>query len=248
MTEGKKQLSHADKVKFVGLILFVLLVIGASIYVVHFFSSIDGVSIEDALEQTISRAGAFGILICLAIQFVQIVVAFIPGEVVQVAIGYVYGTLLGGLVVMLGAAISSAFVFWLVRKLGSPFVESMVGTKDNKLMRFLKDGKRLNATVFILYLIPGLPKDVFNYLVPLTQMRLAEFLVLSTIARAPSIFASAFAATAWRQHDYRSMVIVILVFGGLGLLGILFNQQIMTFVDKLLKKLLPHHGEEEGED
>ncbi|MDR1713534.1 MAG: VTT domain-containing protein [Coriobacteriales bacterium] len=227
----------AAHIKFIGLLVFFVLIIVIGVFVFNFIRSVGTENLAEDLEQAVRDAGPAGILMCLALQFVQVVVAFIPGEVVQIAIGYIYGTIGGGLLTIAGALISSIFIFYLVRKLGAPFVQGMIGGKDNKLMRFLDNEKRLNATVFILYLIPGLPKDVFNYLVPLTRMRPAAFFVLSTIARAPAIFASTFVADAFKQGNYLSMVIVAVIFGGLAVVGIVFNEKVMAAVDKALAAL-----------
>jgi uncharacterized membrane protein YdjX (TVP38/TMEM64 family) len=238
---AKAPISTADKVKFVGLIVFFLLIIAVSIFVVNFIRSLGTESITVELEHAVREAGVFGVLICLGIQFIQVVVAFIPGEVVQVVIGYVYGTVWGGLLTLVGALISSIFVFYLVRKLGAPFVQAMVGNKDSKRMRFLHNSKNLNSLVFILYLIPGLPKDLFTYVVPLTEMRPSSFFVLSTIARAPAIFASTYVAASFKSGDFVGMIIVAVIFGGLGILGIVFNQRIMAFVDSITTRFSPRH-------
>ncbi|MDR2106000.1 MAG: TVP38/TMEM64 family protein [Coriobacteriales bacterium] len=242
--KAKPKVSTADKVKFAGLIAFFILIIAASVLAVFYINSLGTDSLQEKLEYAIKEAGVFGILICLGVQFVQVVVAFIPGEVVQVAIGYVYGTIGGGFITLAGALFSSVFVFYLVRKLGAPFVQGMVGGKDSGRLKFLHDSKNLNSLVFILYLIPGLPKDVFNYVVPLTKMQPSAFFVLSTIARAPAIFASTFVAASFKSGDYIQMAIVAAVFGGLGLFGIIFNQRIMGFVDRLVTRLSPRHRTE----
>jgi len=270
----QSSVSQADKLKFIGLICFFVLLAALSVYIIQFVRHIgdqfpdlaaqasalaaeEGLPLWQAtaelyIQHAVADAGIFGILICLALQFVQIVVAFIPGEAAQIAIGYVYGTVGGGLITLFGACLSSAFVFFLVRRLGAPFVQAMIGAKDSKRMDWLKDSKRLNSTVFILFLIPGLPKDLFTYVVPLTQMRPAAFLVLSTIARAPAIFASTFVAAAFRDGNYVAMAVVALVFGGIGILGIVFNTRIMALVDKLLARLQrrpqPSVSEGDGSD
>jgi uncharacterized membrane protein YdjX (TVP38/TMEM64 family) len=168
------------------------------------------------------------------------VVAVIPGEIVQAAIGYVYGTLFGGLIVLTGALITSIFLFYLVRWLGAPFVQNMIGKKEGRLMaafqRFVSDSKRLNAAVFLVYLIPGMPKDIFTYLFPLTPIRPEEFFVLSTIARAPAVFATTFVVDAFNKGNYLACAIVAVIFGGLGIIGILFNMKIIELVDKLVEK------------
>lgn len=239
-SSSPKTISTADKVKFAGLIVFFALIVVISVFAVNFVRGLGEGSIEVQLKQAIEGAGFFGILICLALQFIQVVVAFIPGEVVQVAIGYVYGTIGGGFLTLFGALFSSIFVFYLVRKLGAPFVQAMTGNKDSGISKFLHNSKNLNSLVFILYLIPGLPKDLITYLVPLTEMRPSHFFVLSTIARAPAIFASTFVASSFASGNYVGMAIVAIIFGGLGILGIVFNQKIMQIIDKAMTRIAPH--------
>jgi uncharacterized membrane protein YdjX (TVP38/TMEM64 family) len=233
----KPKISTADKIKFAGLVVFFVLIILLSIFAVNFVRGLGEESFEIQLEHAIKDAGVFGVLICLILQFIQVVVAFIPGEVVQVAIGYVYGTWGGGLITLLGALISSIFVFYLVRKLGAPFVKAMTGEKDSGINKFLQNSKNLNSLIFILFLIPGLPKDLITYLVPLTNVKPSDFFVLSTIARAPAIFASTFVAASFKSGDYVQMVIVGIIFGGLGILGIIFNKKIMEVVDRITARL-----------
>jgi uncharacterized membrane protein YdjX (TVP38/TMEM64 family) len=191
----------------------------------------------------INRAGVWGVLICLGLQFIQIVVAFIPGEVTQLAIGAIYGPVAGAAVTALGALVSSVFVFFVVRKLGAPFVQAMISRKHADKLRFLQESKRLDLIVFVLFLIPGLPKDVFTYLVPLTNMRAANFFILSTLGRLPGIAASAFIGNAAVQGDYLAAIIVAIIAGGLGILGIVFNGRIMNVVDRIQGHFHRNSGE-----
>ena len=244
------QLSNADKLKFAGLIGFLLLIIVIGVALYNYIRSFgDSDNLIQSLITDIRGAGIWGVLVCLGLQFIQVVVAFIPGEVVQAAIGLVYGTVLGGIITLAGALISSIFVFYLVRKLGAPFVQGMLGSKEGPramaIQRFLSNSRRLNATVFILYMIPGMPKDIFTYLVPLTPMRPSEFFVLSTIARAPAIFATTFVMDAFAKGNYLACAIVAVIFGGLGAVGIIFNMQIMSIVDRIIAKLHRHHPDTE---
>jgi uncharacterized membrane protein YdjX (TVP38/TMEM64 family) len=237
--QPKKRVSSADKLKFFGLVAFFLLMIAASIAGISYINSVGTETLLVDLEQAIKDAGPFGVIICLLLQFIQVVVAFVPGEVVQLAIGYMYGTVWGGIITVCGALISSIFVFYLARKLGAPFVQSMIGNKDSKRMRFLRNSKNIDSLVLILYLIPGLPKDLFTYVFPLTDIKPSAFFVLSTIARMPAIFASTFVSASFRSGDYVQMAIVAVIFGVLGVLGIIFNQKIMELVERLLSKVSP---------
>jgi len=234
--------SSADVVKFAGLILFLLIVAVVGFQIVAFVRGLESTdNFVEQLTDAIREAGFWGVLICLGLQFVQVVIAIIPGEIVQAAIGLVYGTLLGGLITLTGALLSSICVFYLVRFLGAPFVQNMLGKQEGHRMeavqRFLGNHKRLNATVFILFLIPGMPKDLLTYIVPLTPIRPAEFFVLSTIARAPSIFAMTFVIDAFSNGNFVSCIIVAVIFGGMGIIGILFNMKIVALVDSVIDRM-----------
>ncbi|MDR1358101.1 MAG: TVP38/TMEM64 family protein [Coriobacteriales bacterium] len=229
----KRKISNADKAKFAGLLLFIALMVTIGVLLVPYYEHLTTEEGRLQLIEEIKGAGIAGVGICLGLQFVQIVVAFIPGEVTQLAIGAIYGPLLGSLITALGALISSLFIFFVVRKLGGPFVQGMIGTKNSKVLDFLHKDRNLNAITFILFLIPGLPKDVFTYLFPLTTIRPLNFFVLSTLGRIPGIVASAYIGSAAVQGDYTQAIIVGVIAGGLGLLGIIFNKRIIAFVDKV---------------
>jgi uncharacterized membrane protein YdjX (TVP38/TMEM64 family) len=235
-----RKVSSADKIKFAGLLLFLVLVLIVGIVLFPYFGHLTSDEGRMRIITMIQDAGAGGILVCLGLQFVQIVVAFIPGEVTQLAIGAIYGPFWGTLVTALGALISSIFVFYVVRKLGAPFVSSMIGSKQAKRLRFLRETKSLDTIIFVLFLIPGLPKDVFTYLVPLTAVRPINFFIFSTLGRIPGIFASAYIGNATVQGDYLGAIIVGVIAGGLGLLGIIFNKQILAVVDAVETKFRRH--------
>lgn len=169
------KMEKADIFKFVGLIAFFAIMVLIVVMLWPYFHELFEPGGLDRIINDVRGAGPVGFLILLGLQFLQIVVAFIPGEVVQIAAGLLYGPWIGALVILAGCVISSAFIFALVRKLGAPFVQSMVPVQYlEKFRKFEKTGK-LNIIVFILFLIPGLPKDVFTYLVPLTDMRMRTF-------------------------------------------------------------------------
>ncbi|MBP3866657.1 MAG: TVP38/TMEM64 family protein, partial [Eggerthellaceae bacterium] len=160
-------------------------------------------------------------------QFLQIVVAFIPGEVVQLAAGLMYGPLFGTLIILTGCVISSAVVYLLVHKLGAPFVQNMVSTEHlEKFRTFEKTGK-LDIVVFILFLIPGMPKDVFTYLVPLTDMDMKRFLILSNVGRIPGVLASTYTAHGIFEGDVVGPIVVVCIVAIVAVIGFVFRDRIM---------------------
>lgn len=228
-------MERSDIFKFAGLIAFFVIMALICVLIWPYLKELfEPGGIERVIVE-VRGAGPVGIGILLGLQFLQIVVAFIPGEVVQVAAGMLYGPWLGCAIIVLGCVISSAFIFVLVHKLGAPFVQNMVPTNQLEKFRKFEASGKLNIIVFILFLIPGLPKDVFTYLVPLTDMRMRTFLILLNIARIPGIIISTYAADGLVEGRIVESVIIFVVAAVIALLGIAFRDKIMAFLDKHTK-------------
>lgn len=187
------------------------------------------------LVEHVRSAGAAGVVILLGLQLFQVIVAFIPGEVVQIAAGLVYGPWLGALIMVVGALMSSALVYQMVHKLGAPFVQKMAPQKYlDKITRF-EDSNKFEVIVFLLFFIPGLPKDAFTYLLPLTRIKMRPFLILTTVARTPAIVASTVAASGFADGNITLSVVIMVVVGGIAVVGIIFQNRIIDFVSGRVK-------------
>lgn len=242
-----KRVDKSAIVKFVGLIAF-FIILGIIVWYIwpYIYVLFEPGGVE-ALLSDVRSAGIVGVFILLGLQFLQIVVAFIPGEITQIAAGMLYGPWLGALIILIGCIISSAFVFVLVHKLGAPFVQSMVPTKYLEKFREFEKTKKLNIIVFILFLIPGLPKDTFTYLVPLTDMRMRDFMLISNIGRIPGILLSTFAAGSLAEGNYTEAIIVFIIAAILGILGIVFSDRIINTIHKIRKDSDKEDTSEGGE-
>ena len=233
-----REMTRGDIFKFGGLIAFFALMV---IVVILIWPYIHEVFEPGGLSRVIDdvrNAGLLGFLILLAMQFMQIVVAFIPGEVVQMAAGMMYGPWLGAAVILLGCIISSAFVFAVVHRLGAPFVRDMVPTKYLDKFNAFEESGKLSIVVFILFLIPVMPKDTFTYLVPLTNMRMRDFLVLSNVGRIPGIVISTYAANGLVDGNITQSIIIFAVVAVIAIVAIVFRDKIMN---------LFHHDKSEND-
>ncbi len=163
--------------------------------------------------QTLRAGGATGPLLCVAIQFVQVVIFVIPGEITQFAAGYVFGAWLGYLYSVAGIMLGSAFNFYFARVFGRPVLEKFIrpATLD-KIDHALNNAKGKSA-IFLLFLLPGLPKDAMSYAAGLSTMSLVEFVVISGLGRTPAMVLSILLGSQAYQKDYRRMVITAVAAG-----------------------------------
>ena len=90
--------------------------------------------------------------------------------------------------------------------------------------------------MFFIFIIPGIPKDVLIYPVPLTKVKMHHFLIMSTIARIPTVISSTFVGSAVIEENYLSAIIVFSVSVAIAIPGLIFNKQICAFIERLFPK------------
>ena len=181
-------------------------------------------SIKDPAEfkARIESYGSLSYALMMFIQISQIIVALIPGEFIEFLAGTLYGWLGGLIFCLAGVAIGQAAIFKAVRFFGKDFVENAAGSKAMEKFSFLKDEKKLKRIVFLLFLIPGTPKDLLTYAVPLTKISLRDFLAITLFARIPSIVSSTYAGSKYGNSEYKAMIIAYSVILVITLAGIIF--------------------------
>ena len=180
----------------------------------------------------VQSQGSLGMLAMIGVQVGQIIVAPIPGEVVEVAAGMIYGCFLGTLLLTVGNIVASTIIFLVVHKLGAPFVQEIVSTKQlNRFYEFEHSGK-LSVLTFILFLLPGMPKDTFTYLLALTSMEMKQFLILTTTARLPVVFATLLVADGYADGNliFPTVVLVLLVVASV--VGIAKREPLMRMLSR----------------
>lgn len=175
------------------------------------------------LKQTIDSLGIGGWFVMLGIQVLQIIVAFLPGEPIEIVMGIFYGSIGGMFTCLLGIFIGSILVYLLTKLIGVPFVKLFVDLDDLKKYKFLNNSKRLDLIVFILFFIPGTPKDALTYLAPFLPIKAKKFFVIATLARIPSIITSTILGNELIEGNYVNAIIVFAVTVIISIGGILFH-------------------------
>jgi uncharacterized membrane protein YdjX (TVP38/TMEM64 family) len=176
------------------------------------------ISNQDHLIALLRAGGPTGALLCIAVQFLQVAIAVIPGEITSFAAGYVFGVWRGFLYSAIGITLGSAFNFWFARLVGRPMLERLI-SKDTlaRIDRSLASARSKSA-MFLLFLLPGLPKDILCYAAGFSGMSIFEFVVVSGLARSPALLASVLIGAGVSRGDYRSVIaialLVLLAIGG----------------------------------
>ena len=205
--------------KIILTILVLALIIGMIVYlfpVVKNMSSLEG---QIAFKEKIDNMGVYGILALFGLQFAQIFLIIIPGEPIEIFAGMCYGAFWGTIFIMLSVFIISTAIFLLVRKYERKFIynfysEEKISKMENS--KLFKDPKRIELIILILFLIPGTPKDLIVYISALLPIKPSRFIIISNIARIPSIVSSTLAGSNivignWEMSIFLYVAVLFLV-------------------------------------
>ena len=174
---------------------------------------------QEGLRAYIRSFGAAGWIVFLALQILQVFIALIPGELLESAAGFVFGPLFGTILCYAGIAIASSMVFILTRKFGVKLVEVFVSREKINQLRFLNTAKKRDLLIFLVFFIPGTPKDLLTYFAGLTEIKLGTFLTISMAARIPSVVTSTFGGHLLGEGEYVPAVVIYGATAVISLLG-----------------------------
>lgn len=209
-------------------IVSVIITIAVFYLIAHFavFRFISTNTSASDFKTFIEGYGFLGGFVALGIQFLQVFIAFIPGEFVEVGLGYAFGAVGGTLICLLGVGLASSLIFLLVKKWGIRVVELFVSAEKINSLSFINNENKLKRLTFILFLIPGTPKDMLTYIVPLTRIKLSEFLFLSLIARIPSVVTSTVGGHLFEDGKYLEGIVLLAVTVAISILGLFIYNKI----------------------
>lgn len=219
-------------IRIVTLALFIAVSIVLSAAAIYLYKK-NGV---ESLKDFVSSMGVYGILVALVLQIAQVVFAVIPGEPIELIMGALYGTFGGVFLCLAGTLVGSLGIFLIVRFFGKGFIENFIDSEKFDKLKFLKDPQKRDTLVFLLMFIPGTPKDLLTYFAPFTGIGLLKFLVISTIARIPSVITSTYVGSTFAGGSYLKSALIFAVVGVVSLAGIYIYNKIVERKNKTGEK------------
>lgn len=224
---GKKEADKNSRKKIIaGILMCVAAVI---IVLVCIFVGIPLIKLAGEPEQFrewVASKGIWGPVLYMALVIFQILIAFIPGEPLEIVAGYVFGTMKGTVLCLAAASIGSIVVLFLVRKFGKALLEIYFDKEKIESLSFLQSSERKIVIFLILFLVPGTPKDLLCYYGGLTDISLPLLIFICTVCRFPSIITSTVGGDALGTGQYAFAVIVFAVTAVVSFLGILVYKRL----------------------
>ena len=236
MIEEKRQLTKTQK-RICSILIFIIFLVFSAL-VAYFigkplFKYADN---PEQFKQWVSGYGIWSWFICIFMMVLQIIIAIIPGGALEIGAGYAFGIVAGSILCIIGSMIGCALVFQFVKKFGVKLIEVFFPIEKINSLRFLKDERKRDFLAFIIFLVPGTPKDLLSYFMGLTNMSLKRWLTISTIARTPAIVVSVMGGDALGSKKYFMAIIVFIITTAISLAGMLFYKKLCEHHEKKVKE------------
>jgi uncharacterized membrane protein YdjX (TVP38/TMEM64 family) len=153
------------------------------------------------VERWVAGAGAWGPLVLLLVQVLQIVVAPLPGTLVPLLAGFLYGPWIGPLVAGVGAVLGSAGAYAIGRHAGRPLAVRLVGERPIERAHALIGGRRWIALV-PLFLVPLSPSDAICLVAGMIRLEWRHFILAVLLGRFPKDAALALAGAGLLRLEF----------------------------------------------
>ncbi len=230
--KSKTFLSTDVKRLIIIIAVFLLLMVGVTAAVTPWLNRLTEPVMQEKVGLWVDTHRIVGWLIILGVQILQIIIAFIPGEPVEILAGVLFGTWGGLVLCMIGSIIASTAVFAITRKFGLQLTYRLFGKEKVENFAFFRDSQKVENAAFLLFLLPGTPKDMLTYIAGISKIKMSRFLLITTFARIPSIITGTIAGNALLENWKLSLVVFIFT-GIVGITGICYRNQIEAFVHNI---------------
>ena len=201
-----------NKKKIAGIVVFLLFLSFCGL--VGWFIGrpmIEFVSRPEDFRAWVEKSGIWGKIAFIGMMTFQVIIALVPGEPLEIGAGYAFGAVEGTILCSVGIFLGSLTVFYLVKKLGIKFVEIFFSRDRIGSLKILKKSKKRDILIFLLFFMPGTPKDLITYFAGLTDIKIWNFVLFATIARLPSVVTSTLGGSALGVEKYAMAIIVFTV-------------------------------------
>lgn len=195
---------------------------------------------EKVIAQHVKDAGPYGPIVFIAIQALQVVAAPFPGEATGILGGYLFGTLPGLIYSTIGLTVGSCLGFALGRWLGLPFVRRFVKPETYHRFDFLTQAKG-ELIIFLLFLIPGFPKDILCYILGVSPIPFGIFLLVCAVGRIPGTWLLSMQGAQVRGHQYVGFVVLLSLIAVISLVLYLYRDRVLDW----MKRHHPRRGRKE---
>lgn len=217
--------------------LLIVIVVGIPLYIYVFHRDvITGFKSLEDVADFLRQYKQYSVPAYLVAEVLQILISVLPGQLFQMAAGYLFGFVPGTILTLIGAIIGTTITFYIARILGSDAIHMMLGDERAKHYSDLLSSRKGYLITFIIYLIPGLPKDTVCYVAGISDIKFLPFLIISVTGRMPAMAGSVAFGALYMKQNYTGMAILAAVVGVICIICLIKRKELMAFLDRMYEK------------
>lgn len=219
------------------LLLCIVVAIPAYLLIQHY----DAISRFESIQDVILILNQYqwqSVLVYIVIQMLQIVISVIPGQAFQFAAGYLYTFFPALAFSLIGAALGTFISFQLAKILGKDAVHLFLGKEKTAYYVERLNSKKAYLIVFLIYLIPGIPKDIVSYAAGISEMKFKPFFIFSMLGRTPGMAGSLLIGALYMHEHYILMGVIAVIAVIAFIAGVVYRNKIHVFLDSFYDKMV----------
>jgi uncharacterized membrane protein YdjX (TVP38/TMEM64 family) len=190
----------------------------------------------ESINAMLERREGFLFPFFIGLQVFQVIVSIIPAQAVQITAGYVYNFWIAYLSCALGLLIGTVATYFIAKLLGRDAIRLFFGAE--RIDKFIDrlNSKKAYILLCVIFLIPGIPKDLFAYAAGISQMNAFAFFSISLAARTPPLMASILFGGMMRSGSYIGMIVLAAVLAALFILGLKFHHRLADIANRFYER------------
>ncbi len=224
------------------LLILILIIVAIPIYIMVYHGDLiqslkNPEGIVDVADYIMREYRTESIFIYIGLQVLQIIISVLPGQVFQMSAGYLYGFFFGLFLSIIGAALGGSLAYFIAYFLGRDAVKLFIKpeTLDTWVTRL--NSKKAYIAIFLLYLIPGLPKDMISYPAGIARINFKAFITMSLLGRTPAMAASVLIGAMYEKQNYSIMTVVAVISIIIFIICIIKRESISKYMDRFYEKV-----------
>ena len=236
--KAEKESKRRVIISIIKITLLLVIVIGFPLYLWFFRGEwIKSFENIDDVVAFLEKYETQSIFVYIGLQIVQIVISIIPGQVFQMAAGYIYGFWPALLFAMAGALAGTAISFMLAKVLGRDFLH--IFFCEEKMSYYIErlNSKKMYTIVFFLYLIPGIPKDMVSYAAGVSEIKFKPFIIISALGRLPGMIGCLLMGDMMMEENYAGAIVIGFFAVVAFCICIAFRKKIQVLLDRFYEKI-----------
>ena len=233
--EGSAKADKAKKtVAVLKLAVLVFIIVGVPL--ILYFKYGDQIFTKDAADNIIEylqshKSQAVGMILIL--QILQVIICILPGQPIQFAASYMFGVFWALIISLSGALIGATISFGISKVLGQDAMHLIFGKEKIRNYREKLNSAKGISVVLLIYLIPGIPKDLTAYAAGISEMRFLPFIIASSIGRTPSMLCSILFALFYKTRNIPALIVLSVLVVIVVVICIIKRKEIYAYLDKV---------------